>query len=265
MDIKNKVAIITGGAGGIGVAIVKRLLEYGIKLVALFDIDNSNTKKIFMDLQKRYGKRVELYPCDVTNKAEFEENFDKVLKTHKTIDILFNNAGIGSDIHTELMIDLNYKAVVLGSILFIERLGKHNGGKGGIIVNTASILGLRNFDCLPVYCSTKHAIVSFTRCLDVQYNNTGVRVVAICPGLTVTPLLSSVTKPMDFIVTDIQKSFRELKTQAPECVADAVIKIIQKGKSGDVWVAEDSQAPYAVKDIGDYANLRISVEKEDVL
>ncbi|OXU30576.1 hypothetical protein TSAR_007181 [Trichomalopsis sarcophagae] len=261
MDINNKVAIITGGAGGIGAAIVNRLLEHGIKLVALFDLDNSNTKENFMDLQKKYGKRVELYLCDVTNKAQFEENFDKVLKTHKTIDILFNNAGIGSDIHTELMIDLNYKAVVLGSILFIERLGKHKGGKGGIIVNTASILGLRNLDCLPIYCSTKHAVVSFTRCLDVQYNTTGVRVVAICPGVTATPLLSNISKAMDFIVTDVEKSFKELKSQAPEFVADAVVKIIQKGKSGDVWVAEDSQAPYAVKDIEDYANLRIPIEE----
>lgn len=58
------------------------------------------------------------------------------------------------------------KAVVLGSLMMIDRMGKHKGGKGGVIVNTASILGLKNIG-MPIYCSTKHAVVSFTRCMNV--------------------------------------------------------------------------------------------------
>ncbi|KAJ8687885.1 hypothetical protein QAD02_023680 [Eretmocerus hayati] len=258
MDIKGKVGIITGATGGIGSQIVNQLLENEIKFIALFDLDNVKTRKKFDDLKQIYGNRVGFFSCDVTKTAELAENFDQVLKIYPTVDILINNAGIIHEDEPEKMIDMNYKAVVLGSLMFINRFGKHKGGKGGVIVNTASIAGLVNLN-LPIYCSTKHAVVSFTYSMAEQYKTTGVRVVAICPGVTVTPLLDDIPRGLDFINND--RLLEPFPVQQPDNVAKAFIKIIQKGESGDVWVSEKNEAPYSVRDVENHEDLKIEYKK----
>ncbi|EFN86416.1 15-hydroxyprostaglandin dehydrogenase [NAD+] [Harpegnathos saltator] len=78
----------------------------------------------------------------------------------------------------------------------MDYTGKHKGGEGGLIVNISSILGLFSQNCMmPVYCVTKHAVVGFSEATANFYHDTGVRIVMLCPGLTLTPLV--VDQPLE--------------------------------------------------------------------
>ncbi|XP_058788942.1 15-hydroxyprostaglandin dehydrogenase [NAD(+)]-like [Phymastichus coffea] len=244
-DLKEKVVVITGGSSGIGLAIVKQLLNTEIKFLAMFELDHENSRKIVKDLEKVYKSKIGLYPCDVSKTSQLEENFEKVFQTYNTVDILINNAGIAHEDNPELMMDVNYKAVVLASLMVIKRIGKHKGGEGGTIVNIASTLGLQNI-FYPIYCSTKHAVVSFTRTMEQHYETTGVRVVAICPGLTDTPILDTTYNNLEFN-TYYLMDISSLKKQSPDTVAAAVMKIIKEGNCGSVWVVDNDEPPFAVK------------------
>ncbi|XP_058792633.1 uncharacterized protein LOC131665051 [Phymastichus coffea] len=243
MDFKEKIVVITGGTCGIGLSIVKKLLTTEIKVIALFELVTPNSAKVFFELEEIHGNRVEFYSCDVTNTLKLKGNFDKVHEKYKTIDILINNAGIINENALERMIDINYKAVVLSSLMMIERVGKHKGGKGGVIINLASILGLADL-FLPIYCSTKHAVVSFTRTMKQHYDKTGVRVIAICPGATNTGMLNDIPKGLDFIDTSGALQLFP-SSQSPENVANGLVDVVfDQGRSGDVWVIEEDQPPY---------------------
>lgn len=87
-------------------------------------------------------------------------------------------------------------AVVQGSLFGIKYIGKNKGGKGGIIVNIASILGLQELDGCPIYVGTKHFVVGLDRSFGTSYyyNLTGIKFLTMCPGVTDTPLISGAEK-----------------------------------------------------------------------
>lgn len=95
--------------------------------------------------------------------------------------------------------------MVEGSLLGLKYMGKDKGGKGGVVVNLASIAGLKPVDTLPVYCGTKHFVIAFSRSLGLpfHYDRTGVKIISLCPGATNTNLLpASIQSPLD-IAPDI--------------------------------------------------------------
>lgn len=248
--VQNKVALITGAAGGIGYTFAEELLQNGAKVVAIVDLSNSPGLKSAAVLEKQFGKgKAVFFPCDITNVQQFEETFKKIVDTFKGVDIVVNNAGIFNDKMWKTTVDLNVTGVVQGSLLAIDHMGKHKGGKGGVVVNIASIIGLSLFPMCPVYCGTKHYVVAFSRCLQDNYHNTGVRVLVLCPGLTRTPLLDTYkTKMLDFISNEqVQRLVVDYPVQPPENVAQALVPLIQKGENEAVWVSENGQPPYDVE------------------
>ncbi|OXU30567.1 hypothetical protein TSAR_007172, partial [Trichomalopsis sarcophagae] len=178
-------------------------------------------------------------------------NFDKVMESHKTIDILINNAGIAGENKPELLVDVNLKALIVASYNIIERIGKHKGGKGGVIVNIASIVGLAS-GISPVYCATKHGVVGFTRTLQMSYGVTGVRVLAICPSFTNTGIIKmGVVNDLEYLKQEgIDAVPADIYLQSPDSIAKAVIDAI-KTEDGDasVWVArrDEPAFPFAEK------------------
>ncbi|KAL7304572.1 hypothetical protein TKK_0003355 [Trichogramma kaykai] len=260
MEIADKICLITGGLGGIGTALIERLLLKRAKFVAILDLAGEANEKKSDELLSRHGSRVGFYKCDVTNKAEFIDIFDRVLGEFGAIDILVNNAGVANENTPDLVMDTNYKATVNGCLAMIDRMGKHRGGRGGCCcVNTASIMGLVN-GLLPIYCSTKHAVVSFTRTMDdLQCKNTGVRVMAVCPGLTETPMIVDImTKKLSYVDLSPNVDVARMITQPPDHVAEAFVAVIERGRSGEVWVCEDNLPPYPVQDCPDYKTLKRS-------
>ncbi|XP_045478440.1 15-hydroxyprostaglandin dehydrogenase [NAD(+)]-like isoform X1 [Harmonia axyridis] len=248
-EIKGKVALVTGGASGIGLEIAKRLLEEGAKGVSIADINQEIGKKVCNELQKKFGSnKVIFVKTDVSDKSSFEKAFLTTVKTFNGIDILVNNAGIFNDRNYDKEIDVNFKGIVHGITLGIQKYILHyKSGSEGVILNTASLAGTTVHPVVPVYGAIKSAIVSLTMALgdEIHYNRTKVRIVAVAPGFTTTNILPKSGMKSVCLDDDIGQIFEDqfhlLKEQPVEIVGENVMKIIKEKPSGTVWISEDGE------------------------
>ncbi|KAF2882135.1 hypothetical protein ILUMI_24057 [Ignelater luminosus] len=246
-ELKEKTVFITGAASGIGFICAKEFLKAGANAVAIVDIDEANGKSAKEELIKEYGPgRVLFIKTDVTKRDQFENAFKETLRQWKYVDILINNAGIFSDKSYELEIATNATAVVHGSLIALQYMGKDKGGKGGVIVNMSSIIGLEKDSRCPVLAGTKHFVIGLSRSLgsSYYYSHTGVKIISMCPGFTVTPMTND-PPSREFLFPGLKQVFteacRSIPWQSPNVVAECVIKSIQKGENGSVWVVEGSE------------------------
>lgn len=257
-ELDGAVALVTGGGQGIGFATVDELLKNGA-YVSLLDINEETGKKAISELEikyKSFSNRLLFIKCDVTNKIEFEDSFKKTIEKFGKINIVVNNAGIMTKYITswELAIDLNYKAVVHGTILGLKYI-ENKVDKNSAIINIASIVGLSN-TILPIYQSTKRAVIDFTRCIGCPFNSkaTGnnVRVIAICPGGTFDgfennpEMKKSVEMEIKELITsgeEIPNPNRILIIQSTDYYKTALLHVIKNGKNGEVWITENKEPP----------------------
>jgi len=189
MLLKNKVAIITGGSSGIGLATAKRFAKEGAKVV-IAGRDQKKGENALKDIPEAI-----FVATDVQKEADLQKLVAETIKKFGQIDIVFNNAGristLEEDITTMPVADFhetmetNFTSVFLLTRLAIPYLLKTKG----CIVNTASVLGLKPDMYDPIYCSSKAAIVMFTKTMALKYARDGVRVNCVCPGPIDTPLL----------------------------------------------------------------------------
>ena len=200
MKLENKVAIITGGAMGNGLGIVKVFLKYHAK-VAIFDYDESvfETAKTL----QAEGYEVSGYLCDVRDSETIKQCVDEVLKKYGTIDILINNAGIAkldsflntTDQLRDAHFDINIKGAWNISKAVIPTMIKH---QKGAIVNLSSVTGVMVADPGEVaYATTKAAMMGFTKGLAAEMVNHHIRVNAILPGYIMTPMVEGIAKASD--------------------------------------------------------------------
>ncbi|KAL7304571.1 hypothetical protein TKK_0003354 [Trichogramma kaykai] len=266
MIIKDKVAIVTGGTGGIGFATVQALLRHGAKYVAMLDLDSRHTHAYACEaeIEEEFGKdKAHYYTCDVTIQSEFAARYDEIVGMQKNVDILVNYASIASEPRAHHMIDINLTAVINCSLVGIDRMGHHHKGHGGAIVNVASIFGLRTSPAFPIFAATKWGVVGFTKSMRDHHEHLGVRIMAMCPGLTETSLLHRDIKEetLNFIPESTLNEAFQCSTyiQQPENVGAAIVKMIEEGEAGAVWVSEDNEPPYAVKDPESYKERGVPV------
>jgi meso-butanediol dehydrogenase / (S,S)-butanediol dehydrogenase / diacetyl reductase len=179
-----KVAIVTGGASGIGAATAARLADEGAKVMVADMQEPAET-----------GETLRYIRTDVTSQAEFEALVEATLGAWGRLDILVNNAGTGALGYTpdtdlaewERVFAVNSTAVFLGCRAAIP----HMRERGGAIVNTASISGLFGDYAMAAYNASKGAVVNYTRALALECAPHGIRVNAVCPGLVDTPMASA--------------------------------------------------------------------------
>lgn len=252
MDLKGKVALVTGAAAGIGRAYCEELLKNGVK-VALCDLNSEEGEQLTEQLSIKYGQGKALFcQCDVTDYPQFEESFQKTISAFGGLDIVVNNAGIFNDRFWELEVDVNLNGVIRGTLLALRFLGKDRGGRGGTVVTTASTLGLTPCACVPIYTATEHAIIGFTRSYGDQFHMdlSDVRVMALCPGATKTDANPEDVKKgllsPDYEVA-YHRDYDNKVFQPVECVAKALIHVLQNGTSGSTWIIENQQPPREVK------------------
>ncbi|XP_014474571.1 PREDICTED: 15-hydroxyprostaglandin dehydrogenase [NAD(+)]-like [Dinoponera quadriceps] len=250
MEIKGRVALVTGAASGIGKACAVELLSQGAK-VAICDINTEEGEKLVETLTAKYGKdRVIFSQCDVTDYPQFEESFQTTIAEFGHIDIVINNAGIMNDRFWELEVDINLNGVIRGTLLAQRFMGTDRGGQGGVVINTGSNVSVNPYVSVPIYSATKAAVVNFTRAFGDQYhvNLTGVKVMALCPSTTETKLVQDVGRKLllaryeDAWQRDVASSV----FQRAEHVAKALIHVLNTGKSGSVWMVEKEQPPYEI-------------------
>ncbi|CAL1688486.1 unnamed protein product [Lasius platythorax] len=251
-NVRNKTVMITGGAVGLGYKYAEILLRHDAKSVAIIDLPTSNGENAATTLENEFGKgRAFFIACDVTKAEDLEKAFKRVVDAFETLDILINNAGIFNEHKWEQLIDINVKGLIRGSYLALDHMGRHKGGKGGVIVNISSIAGLFMYLPAPIYTASKHAVLGFSQSLAGLYDKTGVRVLIMCPGATRTPIMDDFkNKVIHVIDAECAKSefdnFEFSTAQSTENVARAMLALIEKGKNGAAWVSEDNQPPYAV-------------------
>uniref|UniRef100_I3KL42 15-hydroxyprostaglandin dehydrogenase [NAD(+)] n=1 Tax=Oreochromis niloticus TaxID=8128 RepID=I3KL42_ORENI len=194
MALNGKTAVVTGAAMGIGRSIAELLLQNGAK-VAILDMNEAAGQSLVETLNKEHGPdRVLFLLCNVESGEEIKAAFQKTVETFGGIDILVNNAGIFNEIMWEKTIGINLAGCIRGAYLVIEHMNKLTGGRGGVIVNVASIAGIGLLSCCPVYTATKHGVVGFTRAFAAASvaSGYGIRMNALCPGFAQTDLFSSV-------------------------------------------------------------------------
>ncbi|KMQ90121.1 15-hydroxyprostaglandin dehydrogenase, partial [Lasius niger] len=179
------------------------------------------------------------------------KTFKRVVDAFETLDILINNAGIFNEHKWEQLIDINVKGLIRGSYLALDHMGRHKGGKGGVIVNISSVAGLFMYLPAPIYTASKHAVLGFSQSLAGLYDKTGVRVLIMCPGPTRTPIMDDFKNKVIHVI-DAERAKNEFgnfefsTAQSTEIVGRAMLALIEKGKNGAAWVSEDNQPPYAV-------------------
>jgi NAD(P)-dependent dehydrogenase (short-subunit alcohol dehydrogenase family) len=186
------VALITGGASGIGLALGKELAGRGAKVV-LADLDEEIARQ-HADAMVRQGQSAQARRLDVTDPAAVAQVIQEVARDHGRLDYLFNNAGIGvggEAAYYDLsdwtrVIDVNLMGVVYG-VHYAYPILRAQGF--GHIVNTASMAGLLPAPSVLSYTTTKHAVVGLSRGLRLEAARSGVRVSVLCPGVIRTPII----------------------------------------------------------------------------
>ncbi len=191
-----KVAVITGGASGIGLATARKLLSEGAKVV-LADW-NENVR----DIAKTLNNDVLGIRCDVSSDTDVQKCVNEVIEKFGHIDFLVANAGIGGGPNKahEVSVDewtkvigVNQTGVFLMNKYVISEMLKNGGGA---IVNTSSMYGLVGTTMSFAYSASKGAINQMTRSLALTYARDNIRVNAVAPGYVDTPILAEVPKDM---------------------------------------------------------------------
>ncbi|XP_018330561.1 15-hydroxyprostaglandin dehydrogenase [NAD(+)]-like isoform X2 [Agrilus planipennis] len=244
--IKGKVALITGGASGIGLEYARALLKKGLKGVVLVDVNSSFGEAAVTTLRKEFAPgKVLFHQADVTDKQSFEGAFQFAVQHYKHLDIVINNAGILNDKIWEKQVAINVNGVVIGSLLAMDYLPKYTNGDESFLINIASIVAIDPFICVPIYSGTKSFVIGFSRALGAEphYQRSKVKVLTICPGVTDTPLINEMSGKNlgpDYEAVLIEE-IPQFKKQPPEYVAKGLVDVLVKGTSGSVWVVEGKE------------------------
>jgi NAD(P)-dependent dehydrogenase (short-subunit alcohol dehydrogenase family) len=187
-----KVALVTGGASGIGEACVMTFARAGAKVVVA-DL-NAELGERTVAAVKEAGSDAIFVKVDVGRPEEVEQMVEATIQTFGRLDIAINNAGIGGEPNPtgsysidgwRKVIDINLNGVFYCMRYEIPRMLEN----GGAIVNMASILGSVGFATAPAYVAAKHAVVGLTKTAALEYAKQGIRVNAVGPGFIKTPLL----------------------------------------------------------------------------
>ncbi|MEJ6515401.1 MAG: SDR family NAD(P)-dependent oxidoreductase [Pseudomonadales bacterium] len=195
MRLANRVAIITGGASGMGLASVNRFLEEGASVVIADFNEDTGQAAIAAAAANGFADQIAFVRTDVANEADIAKLIDHTLHKFGKLDIMFNNAGVGGAIGplTETTVeswDYTFDVLAKGVFLGIKHaaIAMRAAGNGGSIINTASIAGLSGDAGPLVYSAAKAAVISLTRSSAVELAADKIKVNAICPGFIVTPL-----------------------------------------------------------------------------
>lgn len=189
---ENKVAVITGGASGIGAATARFLAREGAHIV-LADINDNGGQSIAADL----GPTAMAVKCDVASAGDVEALIKAAVDRHGRIDILFNNAGIGSFGTSVEVPPADWERVIaidLHSVYYACHFAIPHMPRGSAIVNTASISGMGGDYRFAAYNAAKGAVINYTRALAVDHARDGIRVNALCPGLVDTPITAGASQ-----------------------------------------------------------------------
>lgn len=225
MEIEGKGIVVSGGGSGIGRAAVVALAERGAKVIVA-DVDEAGGRET-VDMAGSKGGIAVFRHCDVTRTEDLAGAFACAVEHFGRFDVAFNNAGIGGeDLFADdpgdwaKVVDIDLTAVIDATRIAVREMKR--SGKGGVIINTASMGGLLPMPGSPVYAAAKAGVVNFSRSLGYLAAEANIRVNAICPSFVDTPL---VRRGGEELMQEMSKMVGGILM--PEDIAAGVVELIE--------------------------------------
>lgn len=199
MRLKDKVAIITGGANGIGLAACKKFVAEGAKVImADFDEQSGNVQ---VNLLRELGHEITFLKVDVTDRGSVDLLIANTLKTYGAIDILINNAGITRDSMLlkmepsdfQRVLDVNINGVFNCTQAVVPHFIEKSSGK---IINTSSVTGVYGNVGQTNYAASKAAVIGMTKSWAKEFGRKGIQVNAVAPGFISTSMVEKIPQAM---------------------------------------------------------------------
>jgi len=247
-EFKDRVAVVTGGASGLGKAMAQRFAGAGMKIV-LADVQADALQKTQAEFEQA-GHAAIAVQTDVSKGAEVEALADKAYRAFGAVHILCNNAGVApggaiweqTEKDWEWVLGVNVWGVIHGIRSFVPRMMRQDSE--GHIVNTASVAGLLSPPGMGSYCVSKHSVVTMSECLhqDLVAAGAKLKVSVLCPAYVPTAISDSERNRPALLREDRKKSAADLQQEerlrhavqsgriSAEQVADSVFQAIQAGK-----------------------------------
>ena len=226
--LEGKAALVTGGGSGIGRATALAFAREGAQVVVA-DVSVEGGQETVRMIEENGGQAV-FIKADVSKSGDVEGLIDQAIQTYGRLDYACNNAGIEgeqastvncSETNWDRVINVNLKGVWLCMKYEIPQMLKQGGGS---IVNMSSVAGLVGFSNAPAYTASKHGILGLTKAAALEYAKAGIRVNAVCPTVTRTPMTEHL-----FVNNPGPREARIIsmipmgRAAAPEEIAEAVI------------------------------------------
>lgn len=233
MDLQNKVILITGAGSGIGRATALLAAQHGAHL-ALSDLQADAATET-ADQCHALGVEAFAMPCDVTQPESIQAFVDETAARFGHIDGALNNAGVGGDLRPledlsekawDLVMNVNLKGVWLCMKAEIPLMGA-----GSAIVNVASVAGLVGFRNNVAYAASKHGVLGLTKSAALELTRKGIRVNALCPGFTDTPMVRSMNDVVPGMVERLIKSVPMRRLGQVEEIAQAAVFLLSDKSS----------------------------------
>jgi meso-butanediol dehydrogenase/(S,S)-butanediol dehydrogenase/diacetyl reductase len=198
--LEGKVAIVTGGAQGIGEAIASRLVQDGAKVVVA-DLNGEKAKSVADELNRSNANAIGI-SVDVANRAQVQAAVQETVKSFGRLDIFFNNAGFNKPLPFMDVDENNFNAIMRvnawGVLVGTQEAARQMmiQRQGGKIINTASIAGRQGYAEFAPYCASKASVISLTQAAAREFAKHKITVNAFAPGVVVTPLWDGLEQDM---------------------------------------------------------------------
>lgn len=235
-DKARRVALVTGAGSGIGRATALAFAKAG-HAVVLSDRNPTAGADSLREIEATGGPAMFVL-CDVADRVDVCDLFEKAIARFGRIDAAFNNAGIeGETASTTECSEANWEAILavnltgLWHCMRFELRQMLTQPGGGAIVNCASVAGLVGFAGLPAYTASKHGVVGLTRTAALEYATHGIRINAVCPGAIETPMLERIMRGDDKMRQAVLSAEPIGRAGTPEEIAQAVLWLCSDGAS----------------------------------
>ncbi|XP_063920463.1 15-hydroxyprostaglandin dehydrogenase [NAD(+)]-like [Zophobas morio] len=247
IDFNCKVALITGGSDSTGLAIAHELLAESVKNVALVGNDTCRGREAVLALNRAYGKNKAVFiNCDVQSKVQVNDSYCKVVAEFGKIDIVINAAGVFDGCNWEKELMTNLVGTIHSMLEAYNVMSKEERGSGGVILNFSGLHGgLKPLYPAPTLSAGHHGIIGLSTSFghEINFKNTAVRVVTLCPGITNTNFVKDAEKRAlnERMGSHLHILLRKFKRQKASVCAQSAMHLLKHGKSGSVWVVEGSK------------------------